>query len=142
MPAADTKTQQLLYALGHRGASTAVASGCCNTKTQEYILDAITRLDNLQNEVDAWKNAPDVVDIVATKAELDAYPTTDLTNKDIIRVLSDETHDGKSYYYRWTITGGTGSWVAIGPVNNYVTEVFTFTLADSTVVTKNIVVEA
>lgn len=140
MPAADTKTEQLIYALGHRGASTAAASGCCNTKTQSYLLDAIARVNQLQDDLEAWKNSPDVVDIVATYADLQSYDTSSLTDKDIVRVLSDNTQDGATTYYRWTISGGAGSWVYVGKTIIGQPEEFVFTLADSTTVTKNIMV--
>lgn len=74
----------------------------------------------LQQEIDNLKNAPDVVDIVATYAALQAYDTSKLTDKDIIRVLADETHDGQSTYYRWTASSST--WAYIGAVGDYYTK--------------------
>lgn len=69
-------------------------------------------IDALQQEIDDMKNSPDVVDIVDTYADLMAYDTSQLGDKDIIRVLNDETHDGESTYYRWSIT--TQTWTYIG----------------------------
>ena len=69
-------------------------------------------IDVLQKEIDDLKNSPDVVDIVDTYADLMAYDTSDLGDKDIIRVLEDETHDYESTYYRWSTT--TQVWTYIG----------------------------
>lgn len=66
----------------------------------------------LQNQIDELKNSPDVVDIVDTKADLDAYDTSKLGENDIIRVLVDETQEDKSSYYRWE----GGAWVLIGTI--------------------------
>lgn len=107
----DTKTEALLNILGNGGDSSAYR-GCCNTKTQSYILDAIDRVESVEEEVEELKNNPDVVDIVDTYADLQAYDTSSLTDKDIIRVLEDSTHNNKSTYYRWTAS--TSSWVYIG----------------------------
>lgn len=69
-------------------------------------------IDALQQEIDDMKNSPDVVDIVDTYADLMAYDTSQLGDKDIIRVLNDETHDGESTYYRWSTV--TQTWTYIG----------------------------
>lgn len=77
-------------------------------------------LDELQTEIDDLKNSPDVVDIVATYATLQSYDTSRLGDNDVIRVLSDETHNGASTYYRWNAT--TQSWTYIGEVGDYYTK--------------------
>lgn len=69
----------------------------------------------LQQEIEDIKNSPDVVDIVDTYADLQSYDTSSLGDKDIIRVLQDETHDNDSSYYRWSTT--TSSWTFIGSIN-------------------------
>lgn len=74
----------------------------------------------LQEEIDAIKNSPDVVDIVPTYAALQAYDTSSLSDNDIIRVLQDEQHEGQSTYYRWNAT--TQSWTYIGTVGDYYTK--------------------
>lgn len=76
--------------------------------------------DFLQEEIDDIKNSPDVVDIVPTYAALQAYDTSKLGDKDIIRVLADETHDGQSTYYRWD--KATSTWIYIGAVGPYYTK--------------------
>ena len=112
----DTKTEALLNILGNGGDARAYR-GCCNTKTQDYILDAIDRIEEVEQEVEDLKNNPDVVDIVPTYSALQNYDTSSLGDKDVIRVLSDETHDGNSTYYRWSTT--TQTWTYIGSSKVY-----------------------
>lgn len=114
MASGDTKTEQLLQVLAN-GGDTSSISGCCNTKTQDYILGAIDRIQQVEDEVERLENNPDVVDIVATYQELQAYDTSGLTDKDIIRVLSDSTHDDNSTYYRWNAT--TQSFDFVGEIS-------------------------
>ena len=56
---------------------------------------------NLQNQIDAITSASDVVDVVGTYTELQNYDTTKLTDKDLIKVLQDSTHNNALSYYRW-----------------------------------------
>ena len=51
MASGDTKTEALLNILGN-GGDASEYKGCCNTKTQQYILDAIDRIDNISGAVD------------------------------------------------------------------------------------------
>ena len=92
--------------------------------------DARERADQgLQQEIDDLKNSPDVVDIVATYADLQAYDTSTLGDKDVIRVLEDETHNDESAYYRWDKTNS--QWVFIGAVEGYYTKGQTDDLLDA-----------
>lgn len=111
MASGDTKTEALLNVLGNGGSIEGI-TGCCNTKTQNYIIDAINRIQNVENEVAEIINNPDVVDIVNTYADLQAYDTQHLGDKAVIRVLNDETHNGHSTYYRYDKSAGT--WTYIG----------------------------
>lgn len=77
-------------------------------------------IDELQEEIDEIKNSPDVVDIVDTYADLESYDTSELGDKDVIRVLNDETHDGESSYYRWNTA--TQTWTFIGATGPYYTK--------------------
>lgn len=113
MASGDTKTEALLNILGSGGDASGYR-GCCNTKSQAYILDAIDRVQTLQDDVDELRNNPDVVDIVDTYADLQAYDTQHLTNNDIIRVLNDETHGGNSTYYK--LTKNPDTWTFIGEI--------------------------
>lgn len=110
MASGDTKTESLLNILGNGGSYTRI-SGSGNTKTQNYIIDAIDRIEAVEEEVEEMKNNPDVADIVATYVDLQAYDTQHLTDKDIIRVLTDETHDGESTYYRYSKQSGTFTYI-------------------------------
>lgn len=82
--------------------------------------------NNLQSQIDAITAGSDVVDIVGTKAALDDYDTSGLSANDIIKVLTDETQDDATTYYRWT-----GSvWQYIGAEGPF----YTKSEADSTFV--------
>lgn len=82
----------------------------------------------IEQEIEDLRNEPDVVDIVGTYADLQAYDTSDLGDKDIIRVLVDETHDNESTYYRWNKTPQT--WTYIGAIEGYYTKDQTDALLD------------
>lgn len=72
--------------------------------------------NDIQQEVDVINSKSDVVDVVGTKADLDNYDTLALTNKDVIKVLSDESHDGAITYYRWSEEAGAFNYIGyIGP---------------------------
>lgn len=67
----------------------------------------------LQGQIDAIESRSDVVDVVADYAALEAYDKGSVTDKDIIKVLADEKHEGATSYYRiaggeWTYVGQTG----------------------------------
>ena len=78
--------------------------------------------NGLQSQIDAITSASDVTDIVGTYAELQAYDTTSLPDKSIIKVLQDESRNGETTYYRWVITNGTGAWILIGEEGPYYTK--------------------
>lgn len=78
--------------------------------------------NNLQSQIDAITASSDVTDVVGTYAQLQAYDTSSLPPNSIIKVLQDENHNGEITYYRWVITGGTGSWVLIGEEGPYYTK--------------------
>lgn len=111
---------------------------CCMPKTDGLIVDVAKRVIRLDEEVQEIKNNPDVFDIVDTYADLEAYDTQHMTDKDIIRVLNDETHDGYSTYYRYNKSSDTFTY--IGKVDDFVFEEFIFTLLDGTTVTKEFAV--
>ena len=130
MASGDTKTQQYLD-IAARGTRADLQRGCCNTRTQDLIMDVAERIITeeetraaadqvLQSEIDEIKNNPDVYDIVPTYAALQAYDTSTITDKDIIRVLRDETHDNASTYYRWDAADQEFDYV--GEVGDYYTK--------------------
>lgn len=59
---------------------------------------------DLQGQIDAISSASDVVDVVGTYVELQSYDTSKLSDNDIVKVLTDETHDDAISYYRWNDT--------------------------------------
>ena len=75
--------------------------------------------NSLQSQIDALIAKSDVVDIVGTYADLQAYPTSGLGNNDIVKVLSDSTHSNMTTYYRWSTS--TSSWTYIGGEGPYLT---------------------
>lgn len=101
MATGDTKTESYLRVAAEGDRDDLPTDTCCNTKTQNLILGVANRIMNVEDEVEELKNNPDVVDVVGTYQDLQAYDTSTLTDKDIIRVLEDSTHDNKSTFYRW-----------------------------------------
>ena len=89
----------------------------------------------LQNQIDAISAASDVVDVVGTYVELQAYDTTKLHNNDIVKVLVDSTHSGAITYYRWLISSESSAWSYIGAEGPYYTVSETDTLLTSYVPT-------
>lgn len=81
---------------------------------------------DLQEQIDAIVASSDVKDIVSTYAELEAYDTTKLGDKDIIKVLADETYDDAESYYRWSTSAEEFSY--IGSVGPYYTQAETDSL--------------
>ena len=76
----------------------------------------------LQSQIDAITSSSDVKDIVGTYQELQNYDTSTLGNDDIIKVLQDNTHNEAMTYYRWVISGSSGSWQYIGQEGPYYTK--------------------
>lgn len=67
-------------------------------------------------EIETIEASSDVVDVVATYAELQQYDTSTLHDKDLIKVLQDETRQNAITYYRYSSSSETFSYVgAEGP---------------------------
>ena len=115
MASGDTKTQQYLDVAANGTRADLPSDTCCETRTQTLIRGVAERIMDVEDEVERLENNPDVVDIVDTYADLQAYDTQHLTDNDIIRVLQDETHDGNSTYYRFTKNPDT--WTFIGEIS-------------------------
>lgn len=101
MASGDTKTDQYLDIAANGTRADLPTDTCCETRTQSLIRGVAERIIGVEEEVQELENNPDVVDIVATYQDLQNYDTSGLTDKDIIRVLEDSTHDNNSTYYRW-----------------------------------------
>lgn len=117
MASGDTRTQQYLGIAANGNRADLPGETCCETRTQTLTREVAERVIGLDEEVQELKNNPDVVDIVGTYADLQAYDTSRLTDKDVIRVLQDETHNGDSTYYRWDATAQ--EWSYIGESKQY-----------------------
>lgn len=88
----------------------------------QEILDRAAGDNTLQDEIDAIKSSPDVVDIVDTYADLQNYDTSGLTDKDVIRVIVDETKDGLSSYYRWNSPNPGWNFIGVIPTGDGIKE--------------------
>lgn len=71
------------------------------------------------NEIETIEASSDVVDVVGTYAELEAYDTSKLKDNDLIKVLADETRDDAITYYRWSTS--TESFTYVGAEGPYYT---------------------
>ena len=69
-----------------------------------------TYVDNAIAEIEMRS---DVVDVVGTYADLEAYDTSHLAPNSLIKVINDETHDHEITYYRWVVVDNVGSWVYV-----------------------------
>ena len=111
----DTKTNQYLDIAANGNRADLPSDTCCETRTQTLIRGVAERIMNVEDEVERLENNPDVVDIVDTYADLQEYDTSGLTDKDIIRVIADETKDGLSSYYRWNSPDPGWNFVGVIP---------------------------
>jgi hypothetical protein len=123
-----TQTSDLIND-GSDGTDTYVESAALGdyyTKTETdtqigYETDAREIADaGLQEQIDAIVASSDVVDIVGTYAALQAYDTSKLHDNDIIKVLTDETRDEATTYYRWD--SDTSTWSYIGAEGPFYTK--------------------
>ena len=85
--------------------------------------------NGLQTQIDAIVAGSDVKDIVGTYAQLQAYDTSTLGDRDIIKVLQDETHLDETTYYRWSTS--TQTFTLIGEEGPYYTKAATNALLDT-----------
>lgn len=118
----DTKTNQYLDIAANGTRAELPTDTCCETRAQTLIRGVAERIISVEEEVEELKNNPDVVDIVDTYADLQSYDTSGLTNKDVIRIIADETNDGLSSYYRWGSPNPGWNFVGVIPSNEGVKE--------------------
>ena len=81
-----------------------------------------SNINSLQQQIDAIVTSSDVFDIVADYAALQAYDITTVPVNDIVKVLTDSTHNGAATYYRCTESGGVKSWSYVGSEGPYYTK--------------------
>lgn len=115
MAKGDTKTNQYLDIAANGTRADLPTDTCCETRSQTLIREVAERIIGVEEEVEDLKNNPDVVDIVDTYADLEDYDTSGLTDKDIIRVIADETKGGLSSYYRWNSPNAGWNFVGVIP---------------------------
>lgn len=91
---------------------------------QDTLVLSPATAQHLQSEIDTIKASSDVADVVGTYEELEDYDTSALTDKDVIKVLDDETRSHAQTYYRWSTSAKEFSYVgkiakpAVDSVNN------------------------
>ena len=100
--------------------SITTAQSSLETKINTEISNRQTEDSKLQSQIDAITSSSDVVDVVATKTDLNNYDKSKLTDKDIIKVLKDESQSDKTTYYRFDKS--TSSFTLIGGVGPYYTQ--------------------
>ena len=104
-------------------------------KQYEALQQEITNRQNadtsLQTQIDALSNANDVVDVLATYQDLLDYDTTNLKNNDIIKVMTDSTHQNAISYFKWVIVEQVGSWSYVGSQGPFYTKSETDTLLNT-----------
>jgi len=88
----------------------------------------ITADEDIWTEIRTIEAASDVVDVVGTYAELEAYDTSKLHDNDLIKVLQDETHGDAITYYRWSTA--TEQFSYVGEQGPYYTQAQTNALLD------------
>lgn len=120
MAKGDTKTNQYLDIAANGTRADLPTDTCCETRSQTLIREVAERIMDVEDEVEELKNNPDVADIVPTYAALQQYDTSTLTDKALIRVLADETHDGQSTYYRYSTS--TQQFTYVGAAGDYYTK--------------------
>lgn len=69
----------------------------------------------IQEQIDALVGRSDVVDVVASKAALDAYDINKITENDVIKVLKDESRNNEITYYRLV----SGAWVFLCSLGDF-----------------------
>lgn len=114
-----TNTQAIQTNASNIATNTNAISGLQTALTTETT-NRETADTGLQSQIDALTSKSDVVDIVGTYAQLQAYDTSTLGNNDIVKVLEDSTHDNAMSYYRWSTT--TQQWAYVGSEGAYYTK--------------------
>lgn len=92
--------------------------------TESYVDGEI---NDVQEQIDAIVSRSDVVDVVGTYAELQAYDTSSLGENDVVKVLNDSTHSNQRSYYRWV----NNAWSYVGSESVGYTKAETDTLLNS-----------
>lgn len=84
--------------------------------SEHDIDDLFETEESLENKMSSIETKSDVVDVVASYADIVNYDTASLNPNDIVKCLNDQTHSNISTYYRWV----DNSFVYIGSERNSV----------------------
>lgn len=87
---------------------------------QDTIVISPKTVNEIKQDIEDLKGATDCADVVGTKAELDSYDTSKLTDQAIIKVLQDESQDDAQTYYRYNKS--SDSFTLIGELGPYYTK--------------------
>lgn len=96
-----------------------------DNKGQSFTLATQSYVDEQINLIEMQS---DVIDVVGTYADLQAYDTTNVKENDLIKVITDSTHNNATSYYRWE----NGAWVYVASEGPY----YTTSQVDNLFVTK------
>lgn len=96
-----------------------------DNKGQSFTLATQSYVDEQINLVEMQS---DVIDVVGTYADLQAYDTQHVKENDLIKVITDSTHNNATSYYRWV----SNAWVYVASEGPY----YTTSQADNLFVTK------
>lgn len=77
-------------------------------------------INKLAEELEEYKNSPDVRYITDTYTELEAIDKNTIGDQDYARVLQDETHENASTYYQFNKTDN--EWAYVGQTGPYYTK--------------------
>lgn len=88
-------------------------------------------IDTVNERVDLIEASSDCADVVGTKAELDSYDKSKLTDKAVIKVLQDETQEYAQTYYRYSKP--SNSFTLIGELGPFYTKAESDNLLNSKV---------
>lgn len=119
----DGQTKSVSFQVGETdGAGIAQSLSDLNSNFSAEVTNRQNADNNLQNQIDAITVSSDVVDVLGTYTELHQYDTSHLKDNDIVKVLQDSTHSNAMSYYRWVISGGTGSFQYVGSEGPFYTK--------------------
>ncbi|MBO4622369.1 MAG: hypothetical protein J5691_00645 [Bacilli bacterium] len=87
---------------------------------QDTLTISPATVNKIEGEIEDLKGATDCADIVQSKADLNNYDKSKLTDQAIVKVLQDESKSGAETYYRYTKS--SNSFTFIGELGPYYTK--------------------
>ena len=131
MASGDTKTEAMLNVLGNGGSGDEFR-GCCNTKTQSYILDAIDRINAIQpggsSDFNDLENRPQLNSVAMTgNTNITNFVGTDGTAAGAQGLVpAPATTDADKFLKSdgtWATAGGGGGPTVVQTIGNSTTDV-------------------